>query len=597
MKLAEIHVCIKFEALVDNQIELPVRDLNWRSNSTTKYNENNFKSLSPSTTRVVNTMPLTADENHTGGAMEPAIIKRLLDKGKQLKEEMLKSTTTTTTTTGSDFLGQSSLRYNDTIETRSRMDTMTRMPNEAAKMTLDTRLLNLIAGGGHLKNTKGLNDSSILSDFDDNQSDLSDPMHNPDVLTRLFYTADNGSDHNDFDDVYAHRRSKHAHSTHLPSTKVHSQGSKHSSPATKHRRRSRKSIASTVSRPQSRSRSSSKCSRFSSSSMHARRDSIVADAKQQQQQSHSSTPTANIDYDSDTSDVSRVSFDIPGSSDDNGLSNDGLSVERIKVLGHVHVARVYLDKINIILDSKAIFDSINNKFMSTTSSDQTKPPKSFATTTTSGSADNVTYFVEYQFPVIANSRDQCDTNEMATEVMRVVSKRHLTKNIILFSHRATFPILFNGNVLEKWWTSSLHFKLYARLSNMKAPILIGLALLPLKQILKSDRLKVDKTINIKDRLSRSILGTLDFLVELTSDSKIFESELVKLKLDEESSIKHMKIIQIVRNDGNKQKLVKPKASRKKKNESKHMSLPRATPVQGMSYKKVHLKKAVEKEIG
>jgi len=34
-----------------------------------------------------------------------------------------------------------------------------------------------------------------------------------------------------------------------------------------------------------------------------------------------------------------------------------------------------------------------------------------------------TYFVEYQFPVVATSRDKQQPNEMATEVMRVVSKK------------------------------------------------------------------------------------------------------------------------------------------------------------------------------
>jgi len=33
------------------------------------------------------------------------------------------------------------------------------------------------------------------------------------------------------------------------------------------------------------------------------------------------------------------------------------------------------------------------------------------------------YFVEYQFPVVATSRDKQEPNAMATEVMRVVSKK------------------------------------------------------------------------------------------------------------------------------------------------------------------------------
>ena len=34
-----------------------------------------------------------------------------------------------------------------------------------------------------------------------------------------------------------------------------------------------------------------------------------------------------------------------------------------------------------------------------------------------------TYFVEYQFPVVTTSKETCEPNIMATEVMRVASKK------------------------------------------------------------------------------------------------------------------------------------------------------------------------------
>lgn len=40
-----------------------------------------------------------------------------------------------------------------------------------------------------------------------------------------------------------------------------------------------------------------------------------------------------------------------------------------------------------------------------------------------GLCDVRTYFVEYQFPVVATSRDKQEPNAMATEVMRVMSKK------------------------------------------------------------------------------------------------------------------------------------------------------------------------------
>ena len=53
-----------------------------------------------------------------------------------------------------------------------------------------------------------------------------------------------------------------------------------------------------------------------------------------------------------------------------------------------------------------------------------------------------TYFVEYQFPVVATSRDKYQPHAMATEVSRVASKK--------IADRGIFPIfLSNKYVTER----------------------------------------------------------------------------------------------------------------------------------------------------
>lgn len=152
-----------------------------------------------------------------------------------------------------------------------------------------------------------------------------------------------------------------------------------------------------------------------------------------------------------------------------------------------------------------------------------------------------TYFIEYQFPVIANSRDG-QKNE-ATQAMKIASKRFESNNDIIFSHLSTYPCLFNENILKTWWRSLLIFKIYSRMSGNSAPEQIGFAVLPLRNILKSPNLHYEHNLHVIDRTQTKLtskipkkfcLGKLFIQLELDSDSNQFQFELDRLRLFEQT---------------------------------------------------------------
>lgn len=69
--------------------------------------------------------------------------------------------------------------------------------------------------------------------------------------------------------------------------------------------------------------------------------------------------------------------------------------------------------------------------------------------------------MEYNFPVVATTRDKFRNNTMATEVMRVASKK-VKDGEVSFAHRSVFPVLFDAEAIDKWWKSALVVKVYCR---------------------------------------------------------------------------------------------------------------------------------------
>lgn len=402
----------------------------------------------------------TSSINDTATLVNNKILSTLIEKGKKLKEEMLKSTLNPLKTNTSY---DTSLIANGLVSSDPELDD-------------NMKLMSLLNG----KSSKYLSASS----GDEDLSDADNPLRDPDIIKHLFYSTQKDTPKSQVAPVRSRARSKSPkRSTSISSSRSHS--------ATKRNRRA------------------SVCS-----------------------------------VESEISDISRVSFDMPSSDCETIDANkiDGLCVERLTLLGRVNIARVNIDKMYLILNTQSIIDNLNKRVINR---EADKPPRS---SSSQDSSSQITYFVEYQFPVLANSRDEV-SNIMATEVMRVASKR-VSSGDVYFTHRATFPVLFNGSSLESWWKSILIFKVYSRLPGMKAPALIGTVDVPLKQILKAESFKYEREARIIDRYYAKLpqkkfkgaIGKLYFSIDLTSDSVGFNEDFEKLKFIE---AKNPKLVPIV----------------------------------------------------
>ena len=133
------------------------------------------------------------------------------------------------------------------------------------------------------------------------------------------------------------------------------------------------------------------------------------------------------------------------------------------------------------------------------------------------------FFIEYQFPVVANTRDNVfdPTNGMATQAMRVVAKKSqpADDDTILFQHNADYSVLFNSHSLENWWRSNILFKIFCRSQAATAagaspnlfrtaPYLIGQARLRLKNALRSKNFKLIKKLAVYDCFNGSTTAQL-----------------------------------------------------------------------------------------
>ncbi|XP_046560040.1 C2 domain-containing protein 3-like [Haliotis rubra] len=287
-----------------------------------------------------------------------------------------------------------------------------------------------------------------------------------------------------------------------------------------------RSRSSSHSRSRSRTRTRSKLRQRASSASDASDNDVP------------STPRSEVSVCPSTwhaSDVDDPIQDVPKSK-----TVDGLSVERLTLLGRVHVARVSVDTLTLHVDQDTSLVS-NQSSKANKGKRKGKPPRP-----TSKSKKPCTYFIEYQFPVVATSRDKYSPNTMATEVMRVASK-NIKNNVVTFSHRSVFPIMFDGSSIEKWWKSALVFKVFSREAGQKIPTPVGSCGVSLKSILKSDSLCSDRQLEVRESSRNSslnsslrhnslcgVFGHLKTVVELASDHREFATALAKTKLVEMS---------------------------------------------------------------
>ncbi|XP_070553573.1 C2 domain-containing protein 3-like [Ptychodera flava] len=478
------------------------------------------------------------------------ILSSLLERGTKLRNEMIKAELETdhlTSDTGNESTDivltssekplprQSKRRtstgelFKEILDTDDKTSKQIDTNASSEDIEVESRTVDLVIGDHYtdreLKALKAIQDggspgSSFSSGHDSILSDPTDPLHDSSILEELFYNrgimSDSESEYSSDDETRP--SSGRSMSVDDPSNV----------------------------RPPSR-RSSIR----SQDTPEKETDPDVVKSKLGRRQMSGS------DSESDAMSTSRVSFDGPMDDehkDDDDGKIEGMSVERLTLLGRVHVARVTVDTLK--LDPSAILSTpVKGK---TKTKGKGKPPRP----SPSKSKKAATYFVEYQFPVVATSRDKDVPNTMATEVMRVASKKVSSDGVVAFNHRSVFPVLFDGTAVDKWWKQLLVFKVFSKSPGQKSPTQLGVCSLPLRSILLSDNLTILAELGVRDKArgssssstthSRSSLsgdipsdsdvskgkttypyvGGLNVSIELASDSKDFPMALAKTKVAE-----------------------------------------------------------------
>ncbi|XP_064607644.1 C2 domain-containing protein 3-like [Liolophura sinensis] len=492
------------------------------------------------------------------------LLGTLLDRGTKLREAMIVSSLTTEptdptshdrpplTTAPLDLpmtpsVTSSSKRHPDgtlynglSASARPPSPGKSHLPGESDLSDIEGRAVDLIMGqtitNKEYQYLRAFDSSprSSISDDADLASDLGDPLHDDTIIQELFYK------HSDSEDSImsgiSADESRIRSKSNCSITSVEDPGNMR--PPS---RRSSVSSGAELAALEKQIRAETPTKRKPRAKVKTKKTRVVKKRRRSRSVTGSvSSVSDSGDMSTPRSETSRVSFDMTPSDLDEPVVDkppkagvDGLSVERLTLLGRVHVARVTIDSLDL---------SSANLNVSTSSAKRGrvlkkgKPPKA-----SPKPKKPCTYFIEYQFPVVATSRDKHAPNAMATEVMRVASKT-VKESSVLFNHRSVFPIYFDGCVIEKWWKSALLFKVFSRTPGQKIPVQVGCCGVSLKSILKSESLSVNRSLEIRDG-SRSAnkrnsswmdscRGNLRVTVELASDSKDFSSVMARTKLAE-----------------------------------------------------------------
>uniref|UniRef100_A0A8C9F9F6 C2 domain-containing protein n=1 Tax=Pavo cristatus TaxID=9049 RepID=A0A8C9F9F6_PAVCR len=181
-----------------------------------------------------------------------------------------------------------------------------------------------------------------------------------------------------------------------------------------------------------------------------------------------------------------------------------LSVDRLALLGRIHLARVIIESLRIPLESSQITPRKKGLMG--------KPPRP-------ASVNKCTFFVEYHFPVGASKNEKGQVS-LTTELTRIASSK-VTDGEVKFQQRFVFPVRFGGTMIEHWWSSDLAFKIYMRKSTQRKPVAIGSAVLQLCKVIQSELLAFSCEIPVEKEGDQIQVGPLKVSVELAADNKDF----------------------------------------------------------------------------
>eukprot|EP00105_Crassostrea_gigas_P001484 XP_011413692.1 PREDICTED: C2 domain-containing protein 3 [Crassostrea gigas] len=500
------------------------------------------------------------------------LLSILLQKGDKLRKEMIISSVEDNVTNSKEITSASYKNGHENGENNmSRMSESRRSTGSFFKELLQSEkahqnghvdvsqfeenAIDLIMGGSGLDDYQMLNlgagSPGSISDDQDLVSDPGDPIHSETLLKELFYKNPDSevselSEFSDEDVKYQKVESRLRTASPAPSMEDPDNV----------RPPSRRSSVSSITLPLPMTETPEKPKKKlekpktpkRKGRVKLRRKGSKKRRKGSRSRSRSASEFSDDSFNTSRSEMSQVSFDMPASDLDEPEQEmaprrgkkkvDGLSIERLTLLGRVHVARVVIDQLKLVGFEQNTTPSKKKPGIKSVG----KPPKPSPKVKKAA-----TYFIEYQFPVVATSRDKHAPNAMATEVTRVASK-NIKDGVVTFNHRSVFPIMFDGTAVDNWWKSALIFKLFARSTGQKVPNLVGSCGIPLKSILKSDSFHLDSSLDIQENsISRpgsasrrggsdveGFYGKLKVSVELASDSKDFSSALAKTKLAEMS---------------------------------------------------------------
>ncbi|NXC49030.1 C2CD3 protein, partial [Penelope pileata] len=181
-----------------------------------------------------------------------------------------------------------------------------------------------------------------------------------------------------------------------------------------------------------------------------------------------------------------------------------LSVDRLALLGRIHLARVVIESLRIPPESTQMTPRKKGLMG--------KPPRP-------ASVKKCTFFVESHFPVGASKNEKGQVS-ITTEVIRIASSK-IADGVVKFQQQFEFPVRFGGMMIEHWWSSDLAFKIYMRKSTQKKPVAIGSAVLQLCQVIQSEMLTVSCEIPVEKEGDQIQVGPLKLSVELAADNKDF----------------------------------------------------------------------------
>ncbi|KAI6079219.1 C2 domain-containing protein 3 isoform X4 [Aix galericulata] len=183
-----------------------------------------------------------------------------------------------------------------------------------------------------------------------------------------------------------------------------------------------------------------------------------------------------------------------------------LSIDKLALLGRIHLARVIIESLRIPPESTQITPRKKGLMG--------KPPRP-------ASVNKCTFFVEYHFPVGASKNEKGQVS-VTTEVVRIASSK-ITDGVVKFQQRFVFPVRFGGTMIEHWWSSDLAFKIYMRKSTQKKPVAVGSAVLQLCKVIQSELLTVSDKIPVEKEGDQIQVGPLKVSLELAADNKDFTS--------------------------------------------------------------------------